>query len=347
MAFKVVHVFDLPGVDCGEKLLPPLGASLTRGMWRTEDEIIDVASGADAVVCAGGVQPFTRRLFSTLKDCRIVASSGIGYNNTDIDAASEFGIVFTNVPDASLDEVSGRAIAFMMALNHRLFILDKAVKETRLWCIGDRKGQNTYATPIYRMSDQTLGIIGCGKIGIATALKAKGLGMRVVGCDPYVFEGVMLSHGVTPLDLDALLAESDYVSVHTPLNDETRHIIGFEEFRKMKRSCYFVNTARGGCVDEEALARALQENLIAGAGIDVTDPEPIRADSPLLSMQNVILTGHSAGISTVADPNVWGKPMTQVVKALQGEWPPYAVNQEIKRKWLEKWGRKAEAEEGQ
>jgi len=338
MAFKIVHVFDLPGVDCGEKLLEPYHATLQRGMWRTEDDILRVVAGADAVVCAGGMQPFTRRVFSSLEGCRIVASSGIGFNNTDIEAATEFEIVFTNVPDASLDEVSGRTIAFMLALNHRLFILDKAVREEQLWCVGDRERQNKYAAPIYRMSDQTLGIIGCGKIGTATALKAKGLGMRVIAYDPYVFEGVMLSHGVVPVDLDTLLAESDYVSVHTPLNDETRHLISLEQFTKMKRSCYFVNTARGGCVDEGALVVALREGLIAGAGIDVTEPEPIRADSPLLSIPNVILTGHSAGISTVADPNVWGKPMTQVVKALRGEWPPYAVNVEIKRRWLEKWG---------
>ena len=157
MAFKIVHVFDLTGVDCGEKLLEPLQASFVKGMWRTEHDILSVISGADAVVCAGGVQPFTRRVFSSLDGCRIVASSGIGFNNTDVDAATEFGIVFTNVPDASLDEVSGRTIAFMLALNHRLFILDRAVRETQLWCVGDREGQNAFATPIYRMSDQTWG----------------------------------------------------------------------------------------------------------------------------------------------------------------------------------------------
>jgi phosphoglycerate dehydrogenase-like enzyme len=142
MSFKVVHVFDLPGVDCGENLLKPLGASLTKGMWHKEDEIIEKIAGADAVVCAGGIQPFNRRVLSTLKKCRIVASSGIGYNNTDLDAATEFGLVFTNVPDASLDEVSGRTLAFMLVLNHRLFQLDKAVREKQLWCVGDRDGQN-------------------------------------------------------------------------------------------------------------------------------------------------------------------------------------------------------------
>ena len=129
----------------------------------------------------------------------------------------------------------------MLALNHRLFILDKAVREEQLWCVGDRERQNKYAAPIYRMSDQTLGIIGCGKIGTATALKAKGLGMRVIAYDPYVFEGVMLSHGVVPVDLDTLLTGSDVrgKEFHTPLNDETRHMISLEQFTKMKRKLLF------------------------------------------------------------------------------------------------------------
>jgi D-3-phosphoglycerate dehydrogenase / 2-oxoglutarate reductase len=341
MGFRVVHVFDLPGVDCGESVLEPLGATLVKGMWHTEEDIIDRIADADAVVCAGGVQPFNRHVFSTLTRARIVASAGVGYNNTDVDAATEFGIVFTNTPDPSLDEVSGRAVAFMLALNHRLFILDRAVRETQLWCVGDRVSQNKYATPIYRMSDQTLGIVGCGKIGTATAMKARGLGMKVIACDPYALPGVMMSHGVTPVDLNTLLKESDYISLHTPLNDETHHIISWGQFTMMKPTCYFINTSRGGCVDEAALIRALQEGRIAGAGIDVTDPEPIEAGNPLLKMDNIILTGHCAGVSTIADPLLWSSPMTQVVKALKGEWPPYAVNQELKKRWLAKWGNKS------
>lgn len=341
MSFKIVNVFELPGMGWNEELLAPLEAALIKGMWRTEDDIINITAGADAVLCSGSLQPFTRRVFSSLTNCRIVASSGIGYNKTDVDAATEFGIVFTNVPDANLEEVSSRAIAFMLALNHRLFILDKAVREKYLWCVEDRAGRERFAMPIHRMSDQTLGIIGCGKIGTATALKARGLGMRVIAYDPYVFEGVMLTHGVTPVDLDTLLEKSDYVSVHTPLTDETKNMISVQQFKKMKSTCYFVNTARGGCVDEEALIRALQGGLIAGAGIDVTEPEPIRPDNPLLTMNNVILTGHSAGVSTVSGPNVWGKHVTQVVKALKGEWPPYAVNPEVKKRWLERWGKRS------
>jgi D-3-phosphoglycerate dehydrogenase len=163
--------------------------------------------------------------------------------------------------------------------------------------------------------------------------------MRVMAYDPYVLDAVMESRGVKPVDLDKLLGESDFISLHTPLTPETSNMIGYEEFKKMKPTCYFINTARGGCVDQAALIRALQEGLIAGAGIDVTVDEPIAADNPLITMPNVILTGHSAWYSNRADFEIFYKPMTQVVAALKGEWPVYAVNTEVKEKWLEKWGK--------
>jgi D-3-phosphoglycerate dehydrogenase len=164
--------------------------------------------------------------------------------------------------------------------------------------------------------------------------------MRVMAYDPYVLGPVMESRGVKPVDLDTLLRESDFISLHTPLTPETSNMIGYEEFKKMKPTCYFINTARGGCVDQAALIRALQEGLIAGAGIDVTVDEPIAADNPLITMPNVILTGHSAWYSNSADFEIFYKPMTQVVAALKGEWPVYAVNPEVEKQWLEKWGKK-------
>jgi phosphoglycerate dehydrogenase-like enzyme len=188
------------------------------------------------------------------------------------------------------------------------------------------------------MRDQTLGIVGLGKIGTVTALKARGLGIKVIAYDPYIFDGVMESHGVKPVDFDTLLRESDFISLHTPLTSETHTMFGYEEFKKMKPTCYFINTARGRCVDEPALIAALKENLIAGAGIDVTVEEPIEADNPLIKMPNVILTGHSAFYSTTSDAELFYKPMTQVAMALRGKWPLYGLNPEVKEAWLQKWG---------
>lgn len=342
MGFKVVHMFPLPGVDLGEKLLEPLGATFVKGMWRTEEEIIQNAADADAIIGVASFQPYNRRVLGALSRCRIVASIGIGYEQADLEAATEHGIVVTNVPDYCLDEVSGLAIGFMLALGHKILQIDRAVREKQANIILQREeALMEFAYPMFRMRDQTLGIVGLGKIGTATALKARGLGMRVIAYDPYVLGAIMESRGVKPVGLDTLLRESDFISLHTPLTPETSKMIGYEEFRKMKPTCYFINTARGGCVDQEGLIRALKEGLIAGAGIDVTVDEPIAPDNELLLMQNVILTGHSAWYSTTSEWELYYKPMTQVVMALEGKWPLYALNVEVREKWVDRWGKKA------
>jgi len=342
MSFKVVHAFVFPGVDLGEELLKPLDAALVKGMWRTEDELITHASDADALVGVVSVQPFTRRVLEALPRCRIIAGIGVGFEAVDLEAATDYGIAVTNVPDYCIDEVSGLAITFMLALGHKLLQIDGAVRERQASFTMDRKALMDIAYPMFRMRKQTLGIVGLGSIGTATALKARGLGMRVISYDPYVLDAVVESRRVRPVDLDTLLRESDFISLHTPLTPETTNMIGYEEFKKMKPTCYFINTARGGCVDQAALIRALQEGLIAGAGIDVTVDEPIAADNPLIKMPNVILTGHSAWYSTTADWEIFYKPMTQVVMALKGQWPLYALSAEAKEKWLEKWGKKVD-----
>jgi len=341
MGFKVVNVFPLPDVDFGDELLDPLGATLVKGMWMKEEEIIAQAQDADAVIGVVSLQPFHRRLLTALSRCRVIAGIGIGYDRTDLEAATEMGIAVTNVPDYCLDEVSGRAITFMLALGHRLVQIDRAVRERRIVFTVDKKALDEIAYPMFRMRDQTLGIVGLGKIGTVTALKARGLGMRVIAYDPYVLRPVMESRGVTPVDFDTLLRESDFVTIHTPLTSETRNMFGYEQFKKMKRTAYFINTARGGCVDQEGLIRALREGLITGAGIDVTVDEPIAPDNELLTMTNVMLTGHSAWYSVTSEADLYRRPMTQVVQALRGEWPAYTVNIEVKTKWMTRWGKKA------
>jgi D-3-phosphoglycerate dehydrogenase len=216
--------------------------------------------------------------------------------------------------------------------------IDRAVRQRRVVFTTDKKARNEIARPLFRMQGQTLGVVGLGKIGTVTALKARGLGMRVIAYDPYVLGPVMESRGVTPVDFDTLLRESDFISIHTPLNSETQNLFGYEQFRKMKRTAYFINTARGGCMDQAGLIRALKENLIAGAGIDVTIDEPIAPDNPFLTMYNVILTGHSAWYSETSDADLHRRPMTQVIQALKGELPAYTVNPDVRKKWIAKWG---------
>jgi D-3-phosphoglycerate dehydrogenase / 2-oxoglutarate reductase len=340
MSLKVVNLFKLPEVDFAEELLEPIDAALVNGMWMTEDEIIAQAHDADAVIGVVSVQPFTRRVLSALTKCRVVAGIAIGYDKTDLEAATELEMAITNVPDYCLDEVSGRAMAFMLALGHKLFPINKDVRARGTAYTLDKKALNDVIHPMFRMRDQTLGIVGMGKIGTVSALKARGLGMRVIVYDPYVLEPVMVSRGVTPVDFDTLLRESDFITTHTPLTAETTHLFGYDQFKKMKRTAYFINTSRGACVDQKGLVRALKEGLIAGAGIDVTEQEPIAPDDEILTLDNIILTGHSAWQSSTAEVDLYRRPMTQVVQALKGELPMYTVNADVKARWLKKWGKK-------
>jgi len=345
MSFKVVNAAHVPGLDMGEKLLESLDATLANGFWRTEDELIRNTADADAVLCAAPLQPFTRRVFGELAKCRILASFGLAYDHVDLAAATEYGIVVTNTPGYCMDEVSDHAVALILALGRKLVQLDKAVKERQARFVPfDREAIEEIANPpVFRIRNQTVGIIGLGSIGTATALKAKGLGMRVIGYDPYILAGVLTSRGIEPVDLDTLLKDSDFVIIHALVTEETRGMLGYEKFKKMKPTSYLINTSRGDILDQPALVRALQEGLIAGAGLDVTVDEPVSPDNPLLKMPNVILTGHSAWYSSVADsgPEFWYKPMEQVILALKGEWPPYAVNPQAKDRWKEKWVKKS------
>jgi len=340
MSFKVINSVFSPELEFGEPLLAAMDAELLNGRWLNEDDLIDNTADADAIVCSGPIQNWTPRVIQTLTQCRILASLGIGYDSIHLETATEMGIVVTNIPDYCIDEVSSHAIALMLALGRKLFQIDKYVRDHHINFVPPRrKPIAEFLSPIQRLRDQTFGIIGMGKIGTATALKAKGLGMRVVAHDPYVLNEVMASRGVEPVGLDALLQESDYLSIHAWLSDETRHMIGKEEVAKMKPTAFVINTARGEIIDQPALVRALQQGRIAGAGLDVTSDDPVAPDNPMLTMANVIFSGHSAWYSTTSDsgPMFWHKAMGQVVTALNGVWPEYAVNPEVKSKWLEKW----------
>ena len=341
MTYKVLNTTHRPDLDFGETLLKGLDASLEQGMWVQEDELIEAASEADAILCNGVFQPWTSRVIKALNKCRILASPSIGFNSINVKSANESNIVVTNTPDFCIHEVSNQAIALMMALNRRLIHLDRAVREKRAFLTPfDRENVAKYAQPIFRLQDQTLGIIGFGRIGSAVGLKAKGLGMRVIAYDPYVFDSVLGTHGAEPVDLDTIYRESDYISINALLNDETRGMVDGEAFSKMKSTCFLINTARGQIVDQAALILSLKEGRIAGAGLDATSQEPIPENDPLLDCPNVILTGHSGWYSVTADsgPEYWHKAMGQIVSALKGEWPIYAVNPEIKEAWLERWG---------
>ena len=342
MPFTVVNTIYLKGLDFGEHLLGGLEVQLLNRPARAEMDLIAAAGDADAVIASGPVQPWSAEVLGALKRCRIVASLGVGYDRVDLKAASRCGIVVTNVPDYCIDEVSSHTIALVMALGRQLFTTDRAVRQRPVNFVPpNRAGIGQYLQPVLRLQNATVGILGFGRIGTATALKAHGLGMRVIACDPHVFAPVIESHHAAAVDFDTLLAQSDFLCINADLNPETRGLFGETAFNRMKPSAYLINTARGEIVDETALIRALNAGTIAGAGLDVTHADPVGTEDPLLSAPNVILTGHSAWYSASSDsgPGLWHRAMSQVAAALDGVWPIYAVNPEVKPLWLARWGR--------
>ncbi len=343
MGFKVVNTIHLPGMDFGEKLLAGTGSTLVNAMGRTEDEIIANAADADAVICSGPVQPWTGRVIKSLAKCRIIASLGVGYDRIDLDAAADSAIAVTNIPAYCIDEVSAQAIALMLALGRKLFQCDRAVREKNVNFVPPaRKNVTEILSPMFRLSDQTAGIFGFGKIGRAAAMKAKGLGMTVIAHDPHVLDEVIESCGIEPVDFEELLARSDYLSIHSSLNGSTRNRFDMHTLKKMKPTAYIINTARGEIINEPDLINAITGNVISGAGLDVTENDPVPAGAPILNVPGVILTGHSGWFSATADSEkaFWHRAMEQAVYALEGKWPPYAVNPEIRKKWMERWGKK-------
>jgi len=340
VSFKVVNTIQLPGVDFGGELLQGMDAVFVEKPGRTEDEIIAAAFDADAVICSGPVQPWTSRVIANLNQCRIIASLGVGYDRIDLFKATEKGIVVTNIPDYCIDEVSTQTIALVLALGRRLFTVDGRVREQHVNFVPpNRKALASGIRPVFRLNQQTLGVLGFGKIGTATALKARGLGLRVMACDPYVYAPVIQSHGVTAVDFNTLLEASDYICINAALTPETMGLFNTAAFEMMKPTAFIINTARGEIVNDPDLVAALKAGKIAGAGLDVTANDPVPEGDPLLDLPNVILTGHSAWYSETADSesHFWHRAMDQVVKALKGVWPEYAVNPEVSSTWMEQW----------
>jgi len=317
----IVAVTDsvFPSLDPERRVLEPLGYEFRAGQSKSEDDVLALAADADGILNC--YAKMTARVIAGLKRCKIIARYGIGVDNVDLAAATKAGIVVTNVPDYCVDEVSDHALALFLSLARRVVAADTAVKGGA-WDVVAHKG-------IRRLRGQTLGLLGFGKIARALATKAQALGMKVVALDPYVDADTMAKQGVRKAELDPLLAEADFVSVHVPLSKETRNFIGERELARMKPTAILVNTSRGGLVDEVALAAALTARRLAGAGLDVVSPEPPAADNPLRSAPNIVLTPHLAFYSQESVVELQTKVAEEVARVLKGERPRSPVNPEV------------------
>jgi D-3-phosphoglycerate dehydrogenase len=287
----------------------------------SEDDVIACCADAHAVIPA--YAPLTRRVLDTLKRCRVAAFMSTGFNSVDLAAATELGILVTHVPDYCTVEVADHTLAMLLALGRNLTRLRASVR-AGVW-------DYEAAGKPGRLADQTLGLIGLGRIGGAVAGRAGAFGLRVIAADPYVDAAAMATLGVGKAGLDDVLG-CDYVSLHCALTGETRGIVDAAALARMKPTAFLINTARGACVDTAALTAALQDGAIAGAGLDVTDPEPLPAHHPLRTLPTAIVTPHAAFLSERAEREAREKTCAQVVTALRGRTPPFVVNTEVLRR---------------
>jgi len=287
---------------------------------QSEGEAMEAVREADAILLRG--RWGTEQVIKTTRRCQILAVYAHGFNWVDIDACNEKGIILTNGIGMCSEEVSNQAVAFMLALNRKLVQANDMVKGGE-W---DRMALR----PIDPLDLQTLGVVGFGTIGRAVARKMSGWRMETLVYDPYLPAWIFNEHGVEQAPtLNDLCARSDYVVVQVPLNENTHHMFGEDQFRAMKKTAYFVNVCRGSIHDEEALTKALQEGQIRGAGLDVFEQEPTDPNNPLLKMDNVIVAPHSAGTS---ERSAWlsrKRAAEQVAQVLRGEWPMATQNPEV------------------
>lgn len=290
--------------------------------------VLDLLPGHDPedIAAAGrsaaGVLVYSGRfdavLLARLRQCRILARCGVGYDNIDVRAAAEHGIAVTYVPAYGAEDVAEHAIALLFACARRLGRCDRSVQAGR-WPSYGELGQMS------RLSGRTLGLLGFGRIAREVASRASGLRLRVIAHDPFVDPGESRGGGAELVPTRRLFAESDFLSVHLPLTPDTRHLVGHEAFALMRPTAYLINTSRGAVVDQAALVAALDAGLIAGAGLDVLDREPPEAADPLLRHPDVIITPHSAAYTEEALGEVRRTALADVVRVLRGQRPVYPV----------------------
>ena len=280
---------------------------------------------ADAVMAGG--RSYDAALMDRAGRLLIIARTGIGYDKVDIEAATSRGIAVVNAPDAPTVSTAEQAIALMMTVARSIKRVENELG--RMLKSGEPKDiWGEYAA--LEMNGKQLGLVGLGRIGGHVAGIAKAIGMKVAAYDPYISSQRARQLGVQRVSpLEDLLARSDVVSLHLPLNDATYKMMNAERFAQMKAGALFINVSRGGHVDETALTAALDSGHLFGAGLDVTDPEPPLPDSPLLNRDNVVITPHIASATVVGRRRLFVHAIKQVLQALRGERPPHLINPEV------------------
>ncbi len=316
--YRVLVTDDRYGSYEEEKsVLKEIGAAVEVHNLGDESETARVLQDADAILL--NLHPLPGSVIRQLGKCRVISRYGVGYDNVDVDAATAAGIWVARVPDYCLEDVSDQALALLMGCVRKVAFKDRRIREGG-WDLHKEQ-------PSYRIAGRTLGLVGYGSIARTLHRKVSGLGLaRVLAFDPYVERKEIEDAGAEAVSLRTLLKAADFISVHAPLNKETRGLIGARELAQMKKGSILINTSRGPLLDEQAVADALAAGRIAYAGLDVFENEPLPEDSPLRKLDNVILSDHAGWYSEESVAELKTKAAQNVLEVLKGGPPLYPVN---------------------
>jgi D-3-phosphoglycerate dehydrogenase len=286
--------------------------------YKTESELLNDIIKADGVITTSA--RFSESVIQGLHNCKVIVRCGIGVDNIDLVAATQKGIYIANTPGFYVEDVSTHTVGLLLALSRKLALADRLI----------RTGEYDFSLiqPVQELRGKILGMIGLGAVGRAIVEKTRPFGLSYLVYDPYL-DGRPSMSGLEIVKFEYLIENSDFISVHCPLNSETKGLLGEKEFRKMKPSTFVINTARGGIINEPALIKAIQAGWISGAGLDVLSEEPPRSDHPLLRFHNVILTPHIAWYSEEAVRKMGLAASEEVLRVFQGDFPICLVNKDI------------------
>ena len=321
--FQVDPIPSMVPYDFERNAIEKQGGRFVVGDCRTEDDVIAQAGNAE-IFLLSWKNVLTPRVMDALPKARLFVRWGVGYDMIDVAAATARGIAVANTPTYATEDVAEHAIALLLSCARSIPWLQEGI----------RAGQwpNAQTRKINRMVGRTFGTVGIGRIGAATIRRAKGLGMRLLAFDKFLSEDQIRAYGAEPRTFEQLLAESDYISVHVPLSAATRHLIDAKAFALMKPGAIFINTSRGPVVDEPALIEALRSGKLSGAGLDVFEQEPMAPDNPLRSMDNAVVTPHSAAYSEESWQALRQDVCDVVGEWIKDSWSPKVVNPDVRTK---------------
>lgn len=309
--------YSFPSLELERQILEPLPCQVTSGQCKTKESLIPLVRDADAVITQ--FAPITSDVIAAMRRARVIVRYGIGVDNIDLDAAREHNIPVCNVPDYCIDEVADHALAFILSATRQVLPNCRLVRQGK-WGLAVEMAQ------MKTLADLTVGIVGLGRIGRAVASRLAPFRCRRIASDPALSADAIRQTGCESVDLAALLSQADVVTLHCPSTAQTRRLINRDSIAGMKPGAILVNLARGDLVETPALIAALRSGQLAAAALDVCDPEPIPANSPLLTMDNVVLASHLASVSEKAVRNLRQTAARLAAAALRGETPTNIVN---------------------